>query len=118
MVKEQKLANVWDAIETSPSQAASMKARSDLMMAVRKIVDGWKGTQAEAAKWLGITQPRVNDLLRGRIAKFSLDALTTLRPALACRFTSKSALPRDIAGFSKKYFRRQNTPPHAASNIL
>lgn len=48
------------------------------MMTVPKIVDGWKGTQAEAAKRLGITQPRVNDLLRGRIAKFSLDALMDL----------------------------------------
>ena len=41
MTKEQRFADVWDAIETLPSQAASMKARSDLMMAVRKIVDCW-----------------------------------------------------------------------------
>jgi predicted XRE-type DNA-binding protein/putative component of toxin-antitoxin plasmid stabilization module len=80
MTKEQRFASVWDAIETSPTQAASMKARSDLMMAVRKIVDGWKETQALAAKRLGITQPRLNDLLRGRIDKFSLDALMDLAP--------------------------------------
>ncbi len=80
MTKEQKFASVWDAIETSPAQAASMKARSDLMMAIRKIVDGWKETQAMAAKRLGITQPRLNDLLRGRIDKFSLDALMDLAP--------------------------------------
>jgi predicted XRE-type DNA-binding protein len=78
MTKEQRFANVWDVIETLPSQAASMKARSNLMMAVRKIIDGWKGTQAEAAKRLGITQPRLNDLLRGRIDKFSLEALMDL----------------------------------------
>jgi predicted XRE-type DNA-binding protein len=78
MTKEQRFASVWDAIEATPAEAASMKARSDVMMAVRKIVDGWKGTQTEAAKRLGISQPRLNDLLRGRINKFSLDALVDI----------------------------------------
>jgi predicted XRE-type DNA-binding protein len=55
-----------------------MKARAELMIAIRKIVDGWSLTQAAAAKRLGITQPRLNDLLRGRIDKFSLDALVDL----------------------------------------
>jgi predicted XRE-type DNA-binding protein len=55
-----------------------MKARSELMIAVRKVVDGWELTQARAAARLGITQPRLNDLLRGRIEKFSLDALVDL----------------------------------------
>ena len=44
-------------------------------MAIRETVESWGGTQATAAKRLGLTQPRMNDLLRGRIAKFSLDAL-------------------------------------------
>lgn len=52
-----------------------MKARSALMIAIRKIVEGWKLTQTDAAKRLGVTEPRMNDLLRGRIDKFSLDAL-------------------------------------------
>jgi len=55
-----------------------MKARSDVLIAIRKVVDGWNVTQAEAAKRLGINQPRINDLLRGRIDKFSLDALMNL----------------------------------------
>jgi predicted XRE-type DNA-binding protein len=75
---EQRFKSVWDAIETSPVEAAAMKARADLMIAVREIVDGWNVTQAVAAKRLGLTQPRVNDLLRGRIDKFSLDALVNL----------------------------------------
>ena len=74
-MKEKRFSSVWDAIEASPSEAASMKARSELMMAIRKIVDGWTLTQVQASKRLGITQPRLNDLLRGRINKFSLDAL-------------------------------------------
>jgi predicted XRE-type DNA-binding protein len=70
--------SVWDAIESSPSEAANMKARATLMMAIRKVVDGWRATRAEAARCLDITQPRLNDLLRGRINKFSLDALVEL----------------------------------------
>ena len=77
-MKQRRFDSVWDAIETSASQAASMKARSDLMMALRKVVDAWSMTQADAAKKLGITQPRLSDLLRGRIDKFSLDALVDL----------------------------------------
>lgn len=77
-MKLERYESVWDAIESSPSEAANMKARATLMMAIRKVVDGWRGTQAEAARRLGITQPRLNDLLRGRINKFSLDALVEL----------------------------------------
>lgn len=70
--------NVWDAIESSPAQAASMKARADLMHAVRGVVDKWDVTQAQAAKRLHISQPRLNDLLRGKLGKFSLEALVGL----------------------------------------
>ena len=52
--------------------------RSEIVIAVREVVDDWKLTQAEAAKRLGVTQPRMNDLLRGRIDKFSFDALMIL----------------------------------------
>lgn len=75
---EARFDSVWDALENSPAEAANMKARSDLMIAIRDAVDGWQLTQAEAATRLGVTQPRMNDLLRGRIDKFSLDALTIL----------------------------------------
>ena len=67
--------SVWDAIEPSKSEAANMKARAELMIAIHKTVLRWDITQAAAAKRLGLTQPRLNDLLKGRITKFSLDAL-------------------------------------------
>lgn len=70
--------SVWDALERSPEAAESMKARALLMMKIQKTVSGWAGSQAVAARKLGITQPRLNDLLRGRIDKFSLDALFDL----------------------------------------
>lgn len=45
---------------------------------MRGAVESWSLTQAEAARRLGVTQPRLNDLLRGRVARFSLDALVGL----------------------------------------
>ena len=60
------------------ADAANMKARATLMLAVRKAIDVWDLTQVTAAKRLGISQPRLNDLLNGRIDKFSLDALVNL----------------------------------------
>jgi predicted XRE-type DNA-binding protein len=75
---EQRFDNVWDALEKLPAEAANMKARSALMIAIREVVDGWKPAPADVAKRFGVTQPRMNDLLRGRIDKFSLDALMIL----------------------------------------
>ena len=75
---DQRFDSVWDALENSPAEAANMKARSALMIAIRDVVESWQLTQADAAKRLGVTQPRMNDLLHGRIDKFSLDALMIL----------------------------------------
>jgi len=71
-------ASVWDALEDSPTEAANMRLRSELMIAVQQVAASWGFTQAEAARRLDVTQPRLNDLLRGRIEKFSLDALVQL----------------------------------------
>ncbi len=71
-------ASVWDAIEDSAEDAESMKARAAIMMRLQKTVRGWESSQSEAAHRLGVTQPRLNDLLRGKIDKFSLDALFDL----------------------------------------
>jgi predicted XRE-type DNA-binding protein len=73
----QRFASVWDAFEDTAAEAANMRARA-LMIAVRTKIESWKVSQAEAARRLGLTQPRLNDLLRGRIDKFSLDALINL----------------------------------------
>ena len=74
-MKKRKFASVWDAIEPTSSEAASMKARAEMMIAIRETVAAWGVTQVTAAKKLDLTQPRMNDLLRGRINKFSLDTL-------------------------------------------
>ena len=79
-MKHEYFDSVWDAIEPDKAKAENMKARADLMIAIEQIVQKWKTTQASAAKQLGLTQPRLNDLLRGRINKFSLDALMAIAP--------------------------------------
>ncbi len=67
--------SVWDALEKTPEAAAAMKMRSSLLIAIEQKVKSWGVTQTMAARRLGITQPRLNDLLRGKIDKFSLDML-------------------------------------------
>lgn len=70
--------DVFDALADTPAQAASMKARADLLSAVKTQVGTWQLTQGAAAARLGITRPRLNDLLQGKLDKFSLDALVNL----------------------------------------
>ena len=77
-MQQQEFANVWDALTDTPEEAANMTMRSNLMIAIQQKVGGWKVTQAEAARRLRMTQPRLNDLLRNKIDKFSLDMLISL----------------------------------------
>ena len=86
-MKRQRYASVWDALENDAAQAANMRARSELMIALRSRVESWRISQTAAARRLGLTQPRLNDLMRGRIDKFSLDALINVagRAGLAVR---------------------------------
>ncbi|AMU15266.1 XRE family transcriptional regulator [Burkholderia cenocepacia] len=72
---DERYANVWDAIEREPAEAANMKLRSELMIALKQRIARLELSQAEAAKQLGVTQPRVSDLMRGKINLFGLDAL-------------------------------------------
>jgi predicted XRE-type DNA-binding protein len=80
-MSKQKFASVWDAIEDTPEEAENMKLRSQLMMALKSQIDLREMSQAEAAKLFGVTQPRVSDLMRGKINLFSLDALVNMASA-------------------------------------
>jgi len=73
--------DVFDALADTPAEAANMKARADLLSAIVEQVKSWNLTQEAAATRLGITRPRLNDLLRGKLGKFSLDALVNLATA-------------------------------------
>ncbi len=85
MSKLESYASVWDAIADTPEQAANLRARAELMQKIAAIVKESRWTQAEAAKRCGVTQPRVNDLMRGRVSRFSLDALVNIATAIGRR---------------------------------
>jgi predicted XRE-type DNA-binding protein len=77
----QRFSSVWDALEDTPQEAANMRLRSKLMLELCKTIRGWELSQKDAASRLQITQPRLNDVLSGKIDKFSLDALVNLSAA-------------------------------------
>jgi predicted XRE-type DNA-binding protein len=98
-MKREKFDNVWFAIEASEADAVNKTMRSDLMTSIEQAVENWKLPQGEAAKRLGITRPRLNDLMRGKISKFSLDTLTTLatRAGLTVKMSVKKSVMKSAA---------------------
>lgn len=81
MTEKQRFSNVWDAIGDTPQESLNLKLRSRLMDALIRRIEAEKWNQTEVAKRLGVTQPRVSDLFRGKISEFSLDKLVNM---LAC----------------------------------
>lgn len=77
-MKAARYKDVWDAIEDDPAERQRLKMRALLLDALQERIDAWSVTQAEAARRLNITQPRLNDLLKDRFNKFSLGALFDL----------------------------------------
>ena len=71
-------ANVFSDLGFSSAEARNLQMRSQLMTALRKFVEKEGLTQAEAARRLKVTQPRMSDLLRGKISRFSLDTLVSM----------------------------------------
>lgn len=80
-MKNERFASVWDAIEDTPEEAENLKLRSSLMLALKKHLAQNNISQAQAAKLFDVTQPRISDLIRGKISLFSLDALVNMAAA-------------------------------------
>ena len=80
-MESETFANVWDALCDTREEAANMTARSELMIAIEKRVKAWNLPLADAAKRLGLTRPRLSDLMGRKIDKFSLDALVNIATA-------------------------------------
>ena len=70
--------NVFVDLGFDPAEAEVMKLRAEVMIRIERLVKtrGW--TQAEAARQVGVTQPRVSRLVKGKWEDFSLDMLLTL----------------------------------------
>lgn len=77
--------SAWDALADSTEDAANLKMRADLMRKIAALIHDKSWTQAVAAEQCGISQPRLNDLLRGRIGRFSLDTLASIAAILGQR---------------------------------
>ena len=67
--------NVFSDLGFTPEEAQNLKIRADLMIEISKLIEERGLTQAAAAKLLGVTQPRVSDLVNGKIDRFSVDTL-------------------------------------------
>lgn len=78
----QRFTSVFDALADTPQEAANLRARAQLAAQISNSIKqrGW--TQAAAADHCGVTQPRINDLLNGRLSRFSLDALVNIASAI------------------------------------
>ena len=87
MSTTEDFANVWDALAGSKEEAASLRARAQLMREITEVVAAAGWTQTEAGRRCGLTQPRVSDLMRGRVSRVSLDALVDIATKLGLRVT-------------------------------
>ena len=70
--------NVFRDVGFGPEEAEHLRLRSELAAEVLRLIRSPKMTQVTAAKRLGVTQPRVSDLVRGRIELFSIDGLVSM----------------------------------------
>ena len=103
-MKNQRFDSVWDAIEDTPQEAANMKVRALMIMEIKDRLGSVN--QAAAAKLLGVTQPRVSDLMRGKIDLFSIDTLVNILVALTGKIPPGRP-PRTLGEF----FVRAIAPP-------
>ena len=70
--------NVFRDLGFAPFEARNLELRADLMIALSRVIQRRGLTQVEAAALLGVSQPRVSDLVRGRIDRFSVDTLVAM----------------------------------------
>ncbi len=70
--------SVWDAIADTPQEAESLRLRADLLSRLKARIEAAGMTQTQAAGVFGVTQPRISDLMRGKISLFSLDTLVNM----------------------------------------
>lgn len=109
MTDKQRFASVWDAIENTPATAASMRARSRLMMSIAETIRRQGMTQSQAAELFGVTQPRISDLMRGKVNLFSLDTLMDMAATAGMAPVVKVHPPK----VPRRTARRQAPAEHA-----
>ena len=89
--------NVVKDVGFPPEEAVHLQIRTDLMIHVERILKERALTQAKAAAALGVTQPRISDLVRGRVDLFSIDTLVDMLAKLGVSVTLKTRRSRSVA---------------------
>ena len=77
-MKMKRYHNVFDALEDDPAVAENLKIRAQLMNALTQYIEKEKLTQVEAAELFEVNQPRISDLVRGKIERFTIDMLVNM----------------------------------------
>ncbi len=93
-VDKQRFSSVWDAIEDTPQQSVGMRVLSELMMNLTEVIRERGMTQGDAAALFGVTQPRISDLMRGKINLVSLDTLIDMAATAGMSHTVKVSKPK------------------------
>ncbi len=70
--------NVFEALEDDPVMAQNLKIRAELMNSLREFIEDKGLGQKKAAEVFGVHQPRISDLMRGKINKFTIDMLVNM----------------------------------------
>lgn len=78
MSKPRRYTNAFEAVGFPPGEAEHLRVRADLMIALTRLIERRRLTQAQAAKLVRVTQPRISDLMRGKIDRFSIDTLVAM----------------------------------------
>ena len=89
--------NVFKDVGFPLEEAAHLQIRSDLMIQIERVLKEQGLTQAKAAAALGVTQPRISDLVRGRVDLFSIDTLVDMLAKLGMSVTLKTRRSRRVA---------------------
>lgn len=89
--------NVFRDLGFTAREAENLRLRSELMIELCKRIDARGLTQAQAAEWLGVTQPRISDLTRGKIELFSIDGLVEMLGHAGARVTFRVASRKRVA---------------------
>ena len=71
-------ANVFKELGFDPEESENLLVRADLMIELSRLIESKEWTQVEAAEIMGVSQPRISDLVRGKIDRFSIDTLVSM----------------------------------------
>ena len=89
--------NVFKDLGFDLEEAQNLKVRSDLMIELSRVIDSRGLTQSDAAQLFGVTQPRISDLKRGKIDRFSIDSLVEMLGHAGVRVTFTTSRKRRVA---------------------